>query len=340
MVFDDVGQWTVEVFCGNPNNGSFLQGPKLEGGAGGKIVFDSQGNAYTACGTFIQMIARDGTVRVLAGTPGLTGATDGPAWKATFAGAGDLAMANDTTLYVVDGVNFTLRKVEKKPDGLWAVETVAGNPGKLGHKDGRGAEVLYDAPFDSIAIGDDGVVYTMDKDWLRKYENGAVTTLNAGTGRNDGPLAQAQFSRIMGAGSCITFDNEGNLYVADRWNMAIRKVDLKKGEVSTYAGKLPGGSGGGPWDGKMFEARFHPGGGPCTAVFNRKHNFLLVISADEGASRIIKDDWVKTFGMQGKDLAGPLRNIKGGGPSGVDKDGNVYIGGSSCIRIAKRSQKE
>lgn len=332
---DDIDTWTVDVFC--HGGGSFVQGPKLEGAAAGKIVFDSKGNGFVACGTFIEMVTRDGAVRLLAGTPGIGGNTGGPAWKASFSGACDLALADDNTLYVIDGINFTLRRLTRQADGSWSVETVAGQPGKLGHHDGRGAEVLFDAPFDSMAISDDGVVYTLDHDWLRKFENGVVTTLNAGTGRADGPLEKAQFSRIMGAGLGLSFDNEGNLYVGDRWNMAIRKVNLKKGEVTTYAGKLPGASGGGPFDGPEFEGRFHPGGGPCSLVYNRKYNFLVAIAADEGALRYIKDGWIKTFGMQGKAYTGPLRSVSGGGPIGVDKDGNIYLGSrEGGIRVIRK----
>ena len=338
---DDIDSWTVDVFC--HSGGGFLQGPKLEGAAAGKIIFDSQGNGFVACGTFIEMVTKDGAVRLLAGTPGIGGSTDGPAWKASFAGACDLALADDNTLYVVDGVNFTLRRVKRQADGAWAVETVAGQPGKLGHHDGRGAEVLFEAPFDSIAISDDGVVYTLDHDWLRKYENGVVTTLNAGTGRRDGPLDQSQFSRIMGAGLGLSFDNEGNLYVGDRWNMAIRKVDLKKKEVTTYAGQPIGGKPGASYgiDGPALEARFHSGGGPCSLVYNRKYDFLVVISADEGGLRYVKDGWVKTFGMQGKEYTGPLKNVSGGGPVGVDKDGNIYFGGrAGGIRVIRKVAKQ
>lgn len=341
---EDMDDWQVDLFCGNPGNHGFIQGPSTESGSPGMMAFDSQSNAYVACGTFIEQITHDGKVRLIAGTPGMTGNNDGPPAQATFGGVGDIALADDSTLYVLDGLNFTLRRLKKKEDGLWHTETLAGNPGKQGHKDGKGTEVLFTAPFDSITMGPKGVVYLMDGDWFRKFEDGTVTTLNAGTGRNDGPLAKAQFSRIMGAGHCLAWDGGTNIYVADRWNMAIRKIDLEKNEVSTYAGRLPNAeTGKAPRDGTVFDARFHAGGGPCTAFFNRKFGYLLVISADEGGMRRIHDGWIKTFGPlggKGAPATGSARKAAGGGPCGLDADGNVYVFGADCIRVMKKAGRK
>jgi len=337
---EDLDDWRVERFCGNPGNRGFVQGDRAETGSPGMMAFDSQGNAYVACGTFIEQIARDGKVRLVAGTPGITGHNDGPPAQATFGGACDVALADDATLYVIDGLNFTLRRLRKR-DNLWHTETLAGQPGKQGHQDGQGTGVLFTAPFDSITMGPKGVVYLMDGDWLRRFENGAVVTLNAGRGRRDGPLAQAQFDRIMGAGHCLAWDGASNIYVADRWNMAIRKIDLDKNDVSTFAGRLPGAeTGPAPRDGPVFDARFHAGGGPCTAFFNRKLGYLLVISADEGGMRRVHDGYIKTFGPLGSRSApftGNARQAAGGGPCGIDADGNVYIFGGDCIRVMKKT---
>jgi hypothetical protein len=88
---------------------------------------------YAACETFIQVVGRDGSARVLAGTPGIGGCTDGPAAKATFAGARDLAMDKSGAIYVVDEINQVLRKLQKK-SGAWHVTTVAGVPGERGRR--------------------------------------------------------------------------------------------------------------------------------------------------------------------------------------------------------------
>lgn len=337
ILADDIDEWQVEIFIGSPNVRGFIQGPKLEGGASGPLEIDSQGNAFVACGTFIQMVSADGTARVLAGSPGLSGNTDGPPWKATFGHAIDIAMASDTLFYVADAANLTIRKVEKKADGLWHTTTIAGVPGKKGHRDGPGKKALFTNPLDSIAVDEKGVVYVLDADWLRKIEGGIVTTLNAGSGRKNGPLHEARFARIMAGRSCLAYDGAGNLYVADRWGMAIRKVDLRKKMVSTVAGCLPGAKKDRPRDGKALEARFHPGGGPVLVYYDRKHKQIIMRSADEGGRiRVIKDGWVKTWGggpgTRKGPLTGPWAKARGGSPCGVDAAGNVYVAGGRCVR--------
>jgi hypothetical protein len=340
IMVDDVDDWRVEWFCGGPNASGGAQGPREECAVGGTLVFDSKGNGYVSSGTFIRMIPAEGPVRIIAGTPGVKGCTDGPAWKATFSGAKDLVM-HDDILYVLDSTNLAVRKMEER-DGRWHTETIAGVPGKKGHRDGPAREALFQLPFDGIAVDEDGVIYLLDGNWLRKLENGQVMTLNAGTGRNDGPLHQAGFNRAMGSSRALTYAGEGILYVGDRWNHAVRKVDLKKREVTTFAGVLPDEKKGPTKDGPAFEARFHPGGGPCTVAFNRKYGFLLVKAADEGNRiRWIKDGMVRTFGgfagkKEKRPLVGPLRSIAGGGVCGMDREGNVYLGGAGGIRIARK----
>ncbi len=337
ILVDDIGDWTVEWFCGNPRNSGFTQGPRFEGASGGKIVFDKAGNGYVGCGTYIQLVPKTGPVRILAGTPGIKGSTDGPPWKAAFSGIRDIAMSPEDALYVCDGVDFTVKKLVRKGDGLWHTETIAGVPGQRGHRDGPARQALFSEPFESIAVDNAGVVYVLAGDWLKKIEQGVVTTLNAGTGRNDGPLAKAGFRRAMGGGQALAYDGGHCLYVADRWNQAVRKVDLQKNEVSTVAGALPGAPWGGPHDGKAFEARFHPGGGPCQIYANQRYGFLLVKAADEGGRiRWVADGWVKTFTpTRGNATVGPLAQVTGS-PCGVDSEGNVYLTGAGGIRIARK----
>ena len=336
--FDDVDQWQAKPFCGSPTARWSVQGPKFEGAASGVIVVDSKGTAYVACGTFIQEI-RGGSARVLTGAPGICGNTDGPPGRATFGNAIDIAMANDDLMYVADAANFTLRKLERK-NGIWHTSTVAGTPRVKGHRDGRGNEVRFTNPFESLIVTETGVVYLCDGDWLRKVENGVVTTLNAGNGYVNGPVAKARFARSQGRRGGMAYDGKGNVYIADKVNMSIRKYDIKKGVVSTIAGVLPGVARTRPRDGKAMYARFHPGGGPNMAFYDRVHDQLIVRSDDESGIRVIKDGWVKTFGgVPGRRAKseGPWREVSGGVPLGADRWGNVYVSGpGGTIRIVSR----
>lgn len=351
---EDIDSWRAAIVVGCPGNYELIQGPALEGGLAGRrdtgpghIAIDSRGNLYAACGTFIQVVTAEGSARILAGTPGLAGHADGPAWKAAFADARDIAMPDDDTMYVADDINCALRRLDRRADG-WHVTTAAGVPGRRGHRDGPADQALFDASFDSVAVSDSGVVYTMDGDWLRRLEKGVVTTLNAGTGSDNGPLARAGFRRAMSQGACLSFGDGNQLYVADRWNMAIRRVDLDKGEVSTFAGAEPGAPKGSPRDGPALEARFHGGGGPYQVVCVRRGGFVLAKSADEDTLRIVKDGRMMTFGFVGgdrsKDWEGPIRSLHGGyvTPVYADRDGSVYVAnntrGGQVIRKVTRGE--
>jgi hypothetical protein len=335
--FDDVDQWEAKPFSGSPTARWSVQGPKFEGAASGVIVVDSKGTAYVACGSFIQEI-RGETARVLTGAPGIGGNTDGSPGAATFGNAMDIALDGDDRMYVVDAANFTLRKIERK-GGVWITSTVAGKPRVKGHADGRGEQVRFTSPFESLVVTEKGVVYLCDGDWLRKVENGRVTTLNAGNGYVNGPVAKARFARSQGRRGGMAYDGKGNVYIADKVNMAIRKYDIKKGEVTTIAGVLPGQKKDRPRDGKAMYARFHPGGGPNMAFYDRVHDQLIVRSDDERGIRVIKDGWVKTFGGvpgKRKKAYGPWREVSGGVPLGVDRWGGVYVSGGGKMRVVRR----
>ncbi|MDD4888756.1 MAG: hypothetical protein PHU85_02405 [Phycisphaerae bacterium] len=340
VYMDDFDQWTAEVYAGSANVRTFVQGPKLATNLSSIIVFDSKGNGYVACESFIAVVTKDGQAQMLTGQPGLAGNNDGPPGRATFGCAIDIAIANDNTLYVADAANLTLRKIERT-DGVWVTSTVAGRAGVNGHRDGKAGESLLTSVFDSVTIDDDGSLYLFDGDWLRRFKDGVLTTLNpeGGTGYVNGPVAKARFAHSQGRQHGLTCDAKGNLYVADKVNMAIRKVDLTQGEVSTFAGTIPGVPKDRPRDGKLLNARFHPGGGPNMIFYSKKLDAFICRSDDETQIRVIKGDEVRTFGPgEGKNtaLTGPWKDCVGGTVCGVDADGGVYIQGSGCIRVVKR----
>jgi sugar lactone lactonase YvrE len=104
-----------------------------------------------------------------------------------------------------------------------------------------------------VVVTDDGTLYVADNanHVIRKITpEGEVSTLTGGAaGFADGNLATAQFRNPSG----IAIDKKGNLYVADRLNHRIRKIDLAAGKVSTIAGAGSTGS----RDGIAGEAQFN-----------------------------------------------------------------------------------
>jgi len=344
IVMEDAAEWTVRRYCGSSRRGSFVPGNRFRTPLSGSLVCDRAGNGYIAAGTFIAVVPKNGPVEVLTGQPGFSGNTDGPPGRATFGSAVDIAMAGENTLYVVDASNLTLRRIRRKA-GVWHTETVAGVPGVKGRRDGPGHQALFHPHFDSVAVGPDGGVYLFSGSYIRKFKDGRVSTLNerGGGGYVNGPLASARFYHSQGAFHGLTFDRDGHLYVADKANIAIRKIDLENGVVSTFAGRGPKDKMDMPRDGAALDARFHPGGGPNTIYYDRANHRFVLRSDDERAARVIcrrKDKWVVHT------LAARLPRVDGssdvvhlsGRPCGVDARGRIYMLARGGIIVVERAR--
>ena len=194
------------------------------------VVLDAAGNLYVADGgdnNSIRKIRLDGVSTTLAGA--VEGYAEGLGKAASFNTPSGLALDAAGNLYVADTGNNAIRKVT--PDGK--VSTLAGD-GLAGDQDGRGAAARFNGPI-GVAVDDEGVVYVTDtyNDRIRRIApNGDVTTI-AGAGRSgkaDGPAAQALFDLPTG----LAVAANGDLYIADTGNHAIRKLD-KNGVVTTVA---------------------------------------------------------------------------------------------------------
>lgn len=149
-----------------------------------------------------------------------------------FAPAG-LALSPDGSLYVADSTGHRVCAVD--PDG--AIRTVAG--GANGYRDGIGEDAMFRYPQD-VAFAPDGTCYVADtgNDRIRAISpDGTVTTV-AGSiyDYGDGRGPHGRFRRP----SALDFGRDGNCYVADTGNNAIRRIS-SEGMVSTFAGSPPGG---------------------------------------------------------------------------------------------------
>lgn len=187
------------------------------------IAVDAQGNVYVADSknNRIRKVDPDGTVSTLAGSK--NGFADGAGTAALFNYPADVAIDAAGNLYVADLGNNRIRKIT--PAG--AVSTLAGS-GTFGFADGKGDTVRFNGP-EGIAADRHGVVYVADAEnnRIRKITpDGVVSTIagNGTAGFDDGPGNAAQFSRPGG----LAVDAKGDfLFVADRDNRRIRKIDLR-----------------------------------------------------------------------------------------------------------------
>lgn len=198
------------------------------------VVADASGNLYVcdAYNNTIRKITPTGVVTTLAGLAGVTGTADGTGGAARFDYPFGIAIDGQGDLYVADSMNDTIRKVT--PQGV--VTTIAGTAGTTGSTDGIGTAALFNDPH-GIAIDAEGNLYVSDtaNETIRKIAtDGTVTTL-AGTagvsGAADGQGSAAQFNGPRG----MIVDRDGNVYIADTGNCAIRKL-APGGTVTTLVG--------------------------------------------------------------------------------------------------------
>jgi trimeric autotransporter adhesin len=133
-----------------------------------------------------------------------------------------VAVDNDGNIFIADSQNNVIRKVS---NGI--ITTIAGTglPGYSG--DGAlaiNAKINYPQ---SITVDNEGTIYftDMNNNVIRKVDNSGIITTYVGTGasgyKGDGGLAtKAKINYPWG----IAVDSDGNLYIADTNNAAIRVV--------------------------------------------------------------------------------------------------------------------
>jgi len=188
------------------------------------IVADPSANVYVseAFNHTIRMIKPNGEVTTLAGLAGSKGSIDGPGHLARFNSPRGLALDKRGNLYVADTENHVLRRIAVGGE----VTTLAGLAGSPGSMDGTRNSARFNLPY-GVAVDDSGNIYVADagNHTLRRIAaNGEVATLAglAGVfGIADGVRSTARFNFPCG----VAVVAGGSLYVADRGNYAVRKVD-------------------------------------------------------------------------------------------------------------------
>jgi sugar lactone lactonase YvrE len=246
---------------------------------------------------------------------GLRGFADGKGSAARFADPYGLARDGAGNIYVSDGGdNNLIRKIA--PDGT--VSTIAG--GKEGFADGMGAAASFNTP-SGLAIDAKGNLYVADtgNNAIRRIDTlGQVTTI-AGDGQaglRDGPAAQARFNGPLG----LDVDQAGNLYVADTYNDAVRRIS-PDGQVTTVAG----GHGTGLTDGAADAAQFDT---PCGVLLDSLGNLMV---ADT------RNDLIRKIDLGQKAAVSTLAQMHR--PTGLawSPDGLLYASDSTRGRIYQLS---
>lgn len=198
----------------------------------------------------IRTLSPQGVVRTLAGT-GVPGYADGPGDQAQFNEPYAVAVDADGTVYVLDTLNYRVRRISLEGD----VTTFAGGgevgPDQGGYADGSAAIARF-AYATGLAIDAAGTVYVADTYNARiraVAPTGEVRTV-AGSGEDgdaDGPANRAQFSDP----AAIAVDGSGTLYVVDK-TQRLRQI-TPDGRVTTLAGSGQQGFADGPAELAQFD---------------------------------------------------------------------------------------
>ena len=296
------------------------------------VACDSSGNVYVADSNnyTIRKITPAGVVTTFAGSPGVSGKTDGSGSSARFFWPAGVACDAFDNIYVADEGNAGIRKIA--PDGT--VTTLAGGVAMPGYADGTGSTARFYQP-EGVACDASGNVYVADtfNHVIRKITSAGVVTTLAGLhgspGSNDGSGTVASFRYPSG----VTCDASGNVYVADQGNDLIRKV-TPAGVVTTVAGTGTSGHADGTGTGASFN---NPGNLVCDASGD-----LWVADLGNNAIRKINPSGVVTTlagsaGTTGSsDGAGPAARFNA--PYGIARDaiGTLFVtdAGSGTVRMA------
>jgi len=250
------------------------------------LVADATGNLYIADSQnhVIRKAATNGIVSTFAGQAGTPGSMDGNGHQAQFDTPSGIAIAPNGDFYVSDTGNHTIRKIT--PAG--GVTTMAGMPAQSGFTDDTGSAARFNSPL-GITVGANDTLYVADSgnQLIRKITSGGGVTTLAGSpenwGGDDGVGSAARFNGPVG----VALDDQGNLFVSDSWNHAIRKI-TPDGTVSTWAG-MSGVDG--RVDGGPRAARFCK---PAELAMGRKNNLLVADSGNHVIREIAQDGSVST----------------------------------------------
>jgi streptogramin lyase len=265
----------------------------------------------------IRKILTDGTVSTLAGLSQTTGSSDGLGSLARFNLPVSLCASSGGELFVTDTGNHTIRKVAVTGE----VTTFTGLAGQAGNINGGPSVAKFNNP-SGVCITQAGDFYVSDRSnrSIRKItSSGDVTTVTGGGGWINGSLGAARFSEPTG----ITMNANGEIYISDCTNFAIRKIGLDN-MVTTLAGRPTWGLGNGNLQSAMFN---YAGWGAVTVGLSGR---LYIADTFNFAIRQIQGLEVATAaGMVGVagTADGPSASARFGHLTGITSDalGNVYV---------------
>ena len=241
------GVITTVAGGGNPavgnGDGGLATSAKLSGPSG--VAIDVLGHLYVVDGGLFGGVGRirrvdalTGVITTVAGggNPAGGNGDGGLATSAELSVPRDVAIDGEGHLYIAEGIS----RVRRVDANTGVITTVAGGGSPAdGLGDGGLATSARLSSSNGLAIDDQGHLYVTDRrSRIRRVDalSGVITTL-AGASflgfSGDGGLAtSARLSSPRG----LAIDGQGHLYIADRNNGRVRRVNAETGVVTTVAG--------------------------------------------------------------------------------------------------------
>lgn len=292
------------------------------------IATDNKGIMFAADlgNCLVRRIDTDGSTSTLAGAA-QGGFKDGKGNQALMKFPIGIELAPDGSIFVADHENHAIRKVS--PDGT--LVTVAGHPDHPGSADGSLVSAQFKRPY-GVKLDKAGTLWICDTEngLIRKLSEGQVSTFAGSTpGYADGKLREAKFYMP----SYLNFDENGNIFIADKHNHCIRKI-AADGMVTTFAGTPTKN---GYRDGEAGQAMFNQ---PCNIQIDKLGNLYVNDLWNHCIRLVYPDGYVTTLAGKGRIEGyeeGTGENALFKHPQGctLDKDGNLFVTDSANQRIRK-----
>ncbi len=211
------------------------------------VAVDQAGTVYFAdrLNRRVRRVEAPGIITTLAGDgSGKFSGDGGPAEKAGLVEPNGLALdAAGENLFIADVADHRVRVVDL---ATGIISTFAGT-GEARH-DGDGGPATRAGIFGAraVALAPDGALYILERQGssLRRVRNGVIDTV-AGTGAR-GYAGDGHDARhaVFNAPKEMAVDADGNVFIVDTENHAIRCIDAQTWIVTTIAGTGATGSGG------------------------------------------------------------------------------------------------
>jgi sugar lactone lactonase YvrE len=285
------------------------------------VTMDAAGNLYIAdfSNYRVRKVTAVGIISTFAGS-GIWGScgNGGPATSACFRSIVSVEVTSSGFLIIADGSSHNVRSV---PLGGGTISSIAGT-GVTGYSGdgGPAVEAQLSGPRGLAEHPELGTfVADANNQRIRWIDTGNTIWTYAGNGGvsyggDGGPAAFA----IMNSPLAIATDSQGNLYIADTFNNAIRKVDTR-GIITTVAGTGEWGSsgdGGAATNAKM--------GSPSGVAVDSQGRIYIADTDNDRIRRVSASGTITTFALVSR-------------PAGIAVDGNdnLYVAEQLIHRVKK-----